>query len=93
MARELRKEYLMMNGDNQASNEALARALCILREVTQKLLEGVDKAEFMRQYRGKYVSPGITVRRHVEELRMSGNLNETTTKMWLSRRPVNPTPV
>jgi len=66
--------------------KALSTALATLREVTQKLAQGVDKAEFERQFRGKYVSPGISVRRHVEDLRITGSLEETATKMKLRQR-------
>lgn len=68
------------------NDEALARALSTLREVTHKLANGVKKAEFEQQYRGKYVSPGISVRRHVEELRISGSLEETDTTIKLRPR-------
>jgi hypothetical protein len=70
------------------NDEALARALFILREVTHKLAEGVKKDEFEQQYRGKFVSPGISVRRHVEELRISGSLDETDTTIRLKLRQV-----
>lgn len=57
--------------------KALTRALSTLREVTQKLTRGVEKSQFEDTYRGRYVSPGISVRRHVEELHISGSLEET----------------
>jgi hypothetical protein len=65
------------------NDQALARALFILREVTKKLAQGVKKSDFERQFHGKYVSPGVSVRRHVEELRISGSLEETDTSMQL----------
>lgn len=65
------------------NTEALGRALFTLREVTHKLAEGVNKTEFERQFRGKFVSPGVSVLRHVEELRISGSLDETNTTMKL----------
>ncbi len=67
-------------------DEALSKALATLREVMQKLARGVDKAEFEREYRGKFVSPGVSVRRHIEELRISGDLEETNATMKLRQR-------
>lgn len=62
---------------------ALDRAVSVLREVTQKLAQGVDKALFEQQYRGKYVSPGVTVQQYVRQLRLAGDLSETDTSIKL----------
>lgn len=67
---------------------ALTRALSVLREVTQKLTEGIDKAKFEREYRGKYVSPGVTVQQYVRQLRLSGSLDETESSMKLKPNDV-----
>jgi len=66
--------------------QALDRALLTLREVTKRLSQGVNKTEFENEFRGKYVSPGVSVRRHVEELRISGSLEETKEDMKLKRK-------
>ena len=72
------------------NQKALERALSVLREVTHKLADGVEKATFEQEYRGKYVSPGITVQQFVRELRLSGSLDETgsTIKLKRERSPV-----
>ena len=67
---------------------ALTRALSVLREVTRKLAQGVDKATFDREYRGKYVSPGVTVQQYVRQLRLSSSLDETSTTMKLKNSNV-----
>lgn len=64
-------------------DQALSRALATLVEVMRKLAHGVNKVEFEREYQGKYVSPGVSVRQHVEELRITGSLEETDGTMKL----------
>ena len=45
-----------------------------LNEVTAKLLKGMDVDECQRQYRGKFIVPGVTVSQHVRELDNGGCL-------------------
>lgn len=68
--------------------EPLARAMATLVEVTTKLAQGVNKTEFERQYQDKFVSPGISVRRHIEELRISGSLEENGSNIRLKRSTI-----
>lgn len=68
--------------------KTLTEALSVLREVTQKLAHGVNKTQFENEYRGQYVSPGISVRRHVEELLIAGSLEETDGVIKLKRMNV-----
>jgi hypothetical protein len=69
----------------QSIEELVTRALATLREVTAKLSHGVNKDEFEQEYRGKFISPGVSVRRHLEELRISGNLEESGSTIKLKR--------
>ena len=62
----------------KANQEALTRACSVLREVNQKLVGGVNKSHFEEQYEGKRVSPGVTVKEYVNELRLGGYLEETS---------------
>lgn len=79
----LRKTRHNVHMKKNNCDKALTRALATLREITQKLAHGVEKARFEQEYRGKYVSPGVSVNRHVEELRISGSLDEKGTSMKL----------
>jgi hypothetical protein len=74
-----RKEYIMTD----TNREALTRAVSVLREVTQKLIQGMNKTAFEQEYRGKYVSPGVTVQQYVRQLRLAGDLSETDTTIKL----------
>ena len=76
------KEYTM----SDTNEAALTRALSVLREVTQKLTNGVDKASFDQEYRGRYVSPGVTVQQYVRQLRLGGDLTETESTIKLKQR-------
>jgi hypothetical protein len=82
MARKLLEGAFMAKNNT----EALTRALSTLREVTQKLALGVNKTQLEQDYRGRYVSPGISVRRYIEELRLSGSLDETNTTIKLRQK-------
>jgi hypothetical protein len=62
---------------------ALQKALGTLREVTRRLNEGVDKAQFEQEFGRKYVSPGVSVHQYVEQLRISGSLEETADQLKL----------
>jgi hypothetical protein len=83
MTRTSKERTFMTNADEQA----LARALTVLRQVTQRLAQGIKKETFEREFRGKYVSPGVTVQQYVRELRLSGSLEETGSTIKL--KPVN----
>ena len=63
--------------------QAMARALSTLRQVKERLAHGVDKAEFERDFRGRFVSPGVSVPSFIRQLRMSGSLEETDSWMKL----------
>lgn len=66
------------------NEEALSRALSVLTAVTRQLKLGVNKKKFESDFRGKYVSPGISVMEHVKILRLSGSLQETEETMRLT---------
>jgi len=53
---------------------AMREALSVFRAVMKQLAHGVDKAALEKEYRRTYISPGITVRRFVEEMRISGGV-------------------
>jgi hypothetical protein len=62
---------------------ALTRALSVLREVNARLTMGVDKNAFEKEFRGKQVSPGVSVQQFVRQLRLGHDLEETETTMML----------
>lgn len=68
------------------NREALTRALSTLCVVTQELARGVNKEEFEKKFRHREVSPGVSVRQHLKELRLGGSLDETPTTMRLKPR-------
>lgn len=69
-------------------DSVLFKASLTLREVTQTLADGVDRREFEQRYRGKFVSPGVSVRRYVENLRIAGSLEEDGERIRLRSEPV-----
>ena len=74
------------------NDAAIAKAVFTLNEVMRILARGVNKSVFEQKYRGRYVSPGVTVQQYVRELRLSGSLEENDDRMQLKRRPMVATP-
>jgi hypothetical protein len=66
---------------------ALTRSVAVIREVMQELAGGIDKATFEQKYRGKFVSPGVTVQQYIRQLRLSGDLDENSSILKL--KPAN----
>lgn len=66
--------------------EALSRALTTWRKARHQLAQGVEEAHFQHEYRGSCVSPGVTVRQYVEQLRISGDIEETGTQIRLKQK-------
>jgi len=54
-----------------------------LIEVTKELIVGVDKEKFLNQFKGRHVAPGVSVRQHVNMMRITGSLDESDTRIKL----------
>lgn len=59
------------------------RCLATLIGVNANLIRGVDENDLIRRYNGKFIAPGVSIRKHLAELEKYGCLRHEGGKVFL----------